>query len=731
MSIVTVTTTADSGKGSLRAAIATSRSGDTIQFDGRLANKTIALRSGELSIDKDLTIDGSAADGLTISGSRASRVFSLERGKKATLKNLTIADGKTRGEGGGIKTKQRSDLTLIGAIVKNNTSELGGGLRVGHLAKATVVDSRFVGNDGTLSTKHKGVSAGAISQDESRGQLTIKRTAFEDNKGFNGGAIFSFSSVAFVVEDSLFKNNSAKGMEGGGAIFTDGVSSKNYDSGLETDGKITIRGSWFEGNTAEGEGGAALLWGYIPEQGYRKDTAVIEDTVFIDNKVTRNYKGKGKGGAIRAKIALDFRNVAFVNNEAEQQGGALWLDTNLKSRIQDSTFSGNRAIKDAGGAMFLNSGSVPISVENSTIAYNKAGRANGAIWLDRKGNVTVKDSIVALNTAGDIRQAQVGVKPRDGGGNLEFSTSAETQRVFADALVADPKLGKLTAVDGVLLHSLQPGSPAAGVETSEGAAPGGNRSDAQRDNRADMDVFEVAPSDFGAERQRLVAYLDFDEGSGRTAEDGSGEGRRDVGRLVGGAEWTSERVGSAIALNGESGGVYLDNSTDINLGTHRQRTVSLWFNANDIAAGDKRQVLYEEGGGYRGLNIYLDRRDNRDQLYVGGWNRVDSESGWDGTWLKTDKVMMDQWHRVDLVLDGGRETSEGAFRAYLDGQQIESGGLGSQLWSRSGGIGVGNVNGSTRFHDGMASGSHGFDGKVDELKIFNDAMSIEEIGALL
>ena len=751
MSIATVTTTADSGKGSLRAAIATAKSGDTIRFDSRLSNKTIKLRSGDIDIDKDLTIDGSNAGGLTISGNQASRVFSLERRKKATLKNLTIANGKTRGAGGGIKTRQGSDLTLIGVNVNNNTSEIGGGLRVGHLAKATIIDSRFAGNDGTLSDKHKGVSAGAISHDESRGQLTIKGTTFENNRGFNGGAIFSFSSVSFTIEDSIFKNNSAKGMEGGGAIFTDGVSSKNYSPGLKNDGKIIIRGSRFEGNTAEGEGGAALLWGYIPKQGYKKDTAVIEDTVFINNKVTRNYKGKGKGGAIRAKIALDFRNVAFVNNVAEQQGGALWLDTNLQSKIQNSTFSGNQAIKDAGGAMFLNSGSVPIEIENSTIAYNEAGRANGAIWLDRKGNVTVKNSIVAFNTAKqDKLQSQVGVKPNDGGGNLEFSTVSKAQRVFENSRVADPKLGELLSTGGTFVHPLKPDSPAINAGVSSGA-PQKDQRGSRRDSRTDIGAFELTgsrpdvtqpslikgnvlvrkPSFSKAKSKQPVVYLDFDENSGRVAKDASGKGQRNSGKLVGKKDWVAGKKGNAISLHGESNAVYLDNSVDINLGTHKQRTVSLWFNADDIKAKNKRQVLYEEGAGSRGLSIYLDRRDNQDRLYVGGWNRSNRESNWKGTWLNTDKVSTNQWHRVDLVLDGGRETAKGAFQAYLDGQQIEKGGRGSQLWQHGGGIGIGGVNGSARFHDGVTSSSNGFDGKVDEFRIFNEALSVSEIDTFL
>jgi predicted outer membrane repeat protein len=459
MSSITVTTTADQGNGSLRDAIAHANTGDTIQFDQALAGQTIALTSGQLLLNKDLTLDGSGAAGLTISGNHASRVFMLDQKRSATLKNLTIANGKTTEAGGGIDTGHESTLVLENVNVNNNVSELGGGLRVGHLAKATILNSSFNGNDGTLTDKYSGFSAGAISQNESRGQLIIQGSRFENNVGSIGGAIYSFSSVTFNVEDSVFLNNVAENGSGG-AIFTDGVSSSGYDSGLADDGKIIIRGSRFENNQAQKEGGALFLWGYTPEGGYKADQAIIEDTVISGNVVAPDASGQSKGGGLWAKMGLDIRNVTFANNTATQQGGGLWVESSLPASIVNSTFSGNRALSDAGGAMFLNNGAAPVDITHSTIAYNSAGRANGGLWFSGEHNVTLKNSIVAFNTASDHRQDQVGYQPKDGGGNLEFSTSSEAMRVFESGLVADPLLGELADVNGALIHPLQLGSPA-------------------------------------------------------------------------------------------------------------------------------------------------------------------------------------------------------------------------------------------------------------------------------
>src|SRR5262245_47861435 len=72
---LTVTSDADSGAGSLRAAIAAASSGDVIKFAHSLDHGTITLTSGELALNKSLDIEGPGAGKLTISSGSASRVF--------------------------------------------------------------------------------------------------------------------------------------------------------------------------------------------------------------------------------------------------------------------------------------------------------------------------------------------------------------------------------------------------------------------------------------------------------------------------------------------------------------------------------------------------------------------------------------------------------------------------------------------------------------------------------
>jgi len=74
MTVITVTSNADQGSGSLREAVYNAQSGDTIKFDSSLSNQTITLSSG-LWLNKSLTFDGGDASDLTISGGNKTNIY--------------------------------------------------------------------------------------------------------------------------------------------------------------------------------------------------------------------------------------------------------------------------------------------------------------------------------------------------------------------------------------------------------------------------------------------------------------------------------------------------------------------------------------------------------------------------------------------------------------------------------------------------------------------------------
>lgn len=139
-------------------------------------------------------------------------------------------------------------------------------------------------------------------------------------------------------------------------------------------------------------------------------------------------------------------------------------------------------------------------------------------------------------------------------------------------------------------------------------------------------------------QQDLGALWRFD---GNTNDTSTTDTRNDWGTRRGGAAFS----GNALVLDGINDVVTIADSAELNLGTKAQRTISVWFYADDTSG---RQFIYEEGGGGRGLNVFLDG----DTLYAGGWNTPGSESNWQGDWVAVPGVTANQWHHVVLTLDG-------------------------------------------------------------------------------
>ena len=95
---------------SLREALALADANpgaDTIEFAAAyLANQTIVLQQGELTVASDVTVDGGDL-GITIDANGASRVLHLQGGAEVTLDGLTLTGGRTTDDdfednGGGI-----------------------------------------------------------------------------------------------------------------------------------------------------------------------------------------------------------------------------------------------------------------------------------------------------------------------------------------------------------------------------------------------------------------------------------------------------------------------------------------------------------------------------------------------------------------------------------------------------------------------------------------------------
>lgn len=469
-------TPASCTEAALRDAVA--RSG-TITFNCGSSPHTIPI-SDDIRITQDTILDGGGTSQgglITISGQDQTRVFAVDNHISFTVRNLTISNGKEPGEGrgSGINTGWRSTLTIENSI--------------------------FEHNDGTAGDLERG--GGAIATD-SENSVVVRDSLFRNNRGINGGAINVVLS-SLTVENSVFEHNDTTTgkppLDGnGGAIYTDGASLR--DDGA-TAGQITILDSVFRGNEASREGGAVFSWVYPPDQ------VIVERCEFRNNRALRlnGHEFSAGGGLRHGNGELFVRDTLFDSNYAAGQGGGLWGGGLPQSNLTNVTLVNNRAVENeqagTGGLGGAIAGPDPLVCTNCTIARNHAGDMAGGIYVE--GNVTLKNSIIAHNTAANGGSSEsfaqnCNTNVTDSGNNLEFPKDMGGRDCTAGAMVADPLLGDLADYGGTMPSvALLGGSPAIDAG-DDSACPATDLRGVERSIDGDGDG--VAHCDIGAHEYR-------------------------------------------------------------------------------------------------------------------------------------------------------------------------------------------------------------------------------------
>jgi hypothetical protein len=209
-------------------------------------------------------------------------------------------------------------------------------------------------------------------------------------------------------------------------------------------------------------------------------------------------------------------------------------------------------------------------------------------------------------------------------------------------------------------------------------------------------VFTVQVTDSQSpEAEGIVAYWTFDEGSGITAGDSVGTNHG----TVHGATWVTGRVGAGLSFDGVDDFVEAP-TTGLPTGSS-DRTLQLWFKLNVIPTwGEAYLAGY---GNFGSFNQTYHLGTSGDALFFSQW----------GTGIGGPSLVPDQWYHAAVTNVGNSAT------LYLDGTVV---GSNTQTINTPAG---------TQFYAGRIPGSLGdqrrLDGLVDEVAIFNRALSKEEI----
>ena len=326
-------TEAQDGDGlSLREALSIANStaaDEVITFAGELANGTLSLALGQLTITDSVTIDGDTdADGaadITIDAGGTSRVVEISAGT-GILNGLVLTSGDSSGGyGGGIFASGSASLTVTNSAIESNTA-------------------------GTSATNHGG---GIFVQN---GTALIENTTLSNNTAYAGGGIYIASGDLTVRNSTLAGNAAATGTDGsGGGIFSlaamvtvenstiSGNAARN-GAGIFGDPmvpQITIENSIVTGNASQT--GPEISGGFTANGGN-----IIAGTIYSGASTT--------GSATAAEIFALTEEVRDINgNLTGTTGGALRDNGGARQSVALLSGLANPAV-DGGDSAFLAAG---------------------------------------------------------------------------------------------------------------------------------------------------------------------------------------------------------------------------------------------------------------------------------------------------------------------------------------------------------------------------------------
>ncbi|MBR2695032.1 MAG: right-handed parallel beta-helix repeat-containing protein, partial [Thermoguttaceae bacterium] len=347
----------------------------TIASDGTItygkddSNVTVTFDDDLTEIKADSTFELTAAnDGVVINGVNAAgqenhilfkgnnfSVFTVAGNTKAEFNNLIFRENVTEGDGAAIYAYGNSNITVSGSEFTENSADCGGAINAN--GALTVIDSTFTGN--TVNNFGGAIRSNSVS-------LTVSGCQFTDNEAYLvGGALFLYDLETANVRDSIFTGNTAK-TEHGGAIYSNGA--------------LTVSGSTFTNNKADGDGGAINS---------------LENLTVTDSTFTGNSANEGNGGAIESSYGgnLTVTGCTFTDNTADIEGGAIDSFNIGSLTVTDSEFIGN----SAGEAGAIHVGGREAAISGSYFTGNSATSGGGAIFV--AGNLTLTDSILVGNSA--------------------------------------------------------------------------------------------------------------------------------------------------------------------------------------------------------------------------------------------------------------------------------------------------------------------------------------------
>ena len=377
-----VTSSADTGTGTLRAALTEANTADVP------AQVTFASSITKINLDSALTIaapiDLEGAGNVTIErdpSAPASNQFALLRvqagSADVTFAGVTLSGGDnpdTGSQGAALELDSAGSVVVSKCTLEHDTADNGGAIGVNKpVVKLSISDSTF--------TSDVGSHGGGLWVSET--PTTITGSTFDnDTAADGGGGIYVVGAAPVTISNTTVDAGSATVQ--GGDVDLDDVTTpvtltndKINDGTASTGGglyasdynELTITGTSFaDDHATDGGGGVALFSTSQPialnNDTWSEDSAAYSAGAYLatfaslsvsGNEFVGNHTSSGSGGGLTVQDGgtTSVTTTDFEQNQATEGGAGIFSDGGTSVSIDRSTFSDEQGGGGLGSSVFV------------------------------------------------------------------------------------------------------------------------------------------------------------------------------------------------------------------------------------------------------------------------------------------------------------------------------------------------------------------------------------------
>ncbi|WP_419639255.1 choice-of-anchor Q domain-containing protein, partial [Thiolapillus sp.] len=317
-----VTSLANHGNGTLRAAITAATNGDRITFAPWLHKKTIYL-DNEIIINKEMTIegdiDGDRRPDIRLDGHGVTRILNVHENGRVTLKSLILENGSAN-NGGAIYND--GWLQINYSLLVKNHATLGGAIfnqKNLTIYKTTLTENTASDSGGAIASKPTDPDGNIKS--------AVNTTVYKSTLSYNwarkqGGAIKNHGNL--TIKTSTISHNRARSSETGSSQYNRGSAVWTYVNPYGHGNNTEIYDSTFVGNQSREVTSPERTEGSGPER--LASRTLNGGTIYIENAIQH---------PIETHASIKIERTVIANSIGRNCGGAaaitdkyLWSDDN-------------------------------------------------------------------------------------------------------------------------------------------------------------------------------------------------------------------------------------------------------------------------------------------------------------------------------------------------------------------------------------------------------------------